>query len=108
MIHDISKLQVKGILRLYLVSSEPDFALYVSPINLDPTAPTIPISTPPELTQELAENFGYFYTQGMPEDTWALNESRLDDQAFLELTQTIQKERLKISEKPKGFTNICA
>jgi len=87
---------IKGIVRFNLVSSSPDFSLYISPINLDPKSPGLPISNPPEYSERLAEKFGNFYTQGMPEDTWALNEKRLDDTAFLDLTHFIQKSRVEI------------
>ncbi len=87
---------LKGIVRFNLVSSSPAFSLYVSPINLDPKSPGLPISNPPEYSKYLAERFGNFYTQGMPEDTWALNEHRLDDTAFLDLTHFIQKSRVEI------------
>lgn len=87
---------VKGILRFYLVNISPQFALYVSPINIDPADPALPISNPKDYSAQLAKKYGYFYTQGMPEDTWALNELRLSDGAFLELTGFIQNERFRL------------
>lgn len=92
----VKYINVKGILRFYLVGISPHFALYVSPVNLDPTDPVLPISNPKDYSAALAKKFGYFYTQGMPEDTWALNELRLNDRAFLELTEFIQNERILI------------
>ncbi len=87
---------VKGILRFYLVGVSPHFALYMSPVNIDPTAPVLPISNPKEYSAEIADKFGLYYTQGMPEDTWALNELRLGDSAFLELVEFIQNERVRL------------
>lgn len=62
-----------GEVRFLLKSLTPYFELYVSPINLDPHAPALPISTPASYAAELADAEGRFYTQGMPEDTRARN-----------------------------------
>jgi predicted AlkP superfamily phosphohydrolase/phosphomutase len=58
--------------RFYLKAVRPDFALYVTPLNLDPRSPAMPISHPGSYAAELATATGPFYTQGMPEDTKAL------------------------------------
>jgi predicted AlkP superfamily phosphohydrolase/phosphomutase len=55
----------------------------VSPLNLDPEAPALPISTPDSYAAELARASGRFYTQGMPEDTKALNEGVFTPEEFL-------------------------
>jgi predicted AlkP superfamily phosphohydrolase/phosphomutase len=63
-----------GEVRFLLKSLTPYFELYVSPINLDPYAPALPISTPDDYAAELADHGGgRYYTQGMPEDTRARN-----------------------------------
>jgi predicted AlkP superfamily phosphohydrolase/phosphomutase len=62
-----------GEVRFLLKSLTPYFELYVSPINLDPYAPALPISTPEDYAAELADASGRYYTQGMPEDTRARN-----------------------------------
>lgn len=87
----------KGIFKMYLVEASPGFKLYVSPINIDPRAPLIPISTPESYSCELAEepSVGLYHTQGMPCDTWALNEKRLGDKAFLEHIDDIDNEKVK-------------
>ncbi|MFA6217651.1 MAG: alkaline phosphatase family protein [Candidatus Omnitrophota bacterium] len=78
-----------GITRMYLKSVSPDFELYLSPVNFDPQRPLFKISFPSGLSRELAKDNGLFYTQGMPYDTWALTEMRLDEDAFLELVDEI-------------------
>jgi len=96
--------KARGIFRLYLKSIEPEFQLYLSPVNFDPRRPLFPISYPGNYSKEIVEKAGLYYTQGMPYDTWALTEGRLDEKAFLELTDEILRENEKILEEAiKGF-----
>ncbi|MFQ5745013.1 MAG: alkaline phosphatase family protein [Acidobacteriota bacterium] len=74
---------LRGVCRFYLKEVRPDFELYVTPINVDPTDPAMPISTPGSYAEELSEVTGRFYTQGMPEDTKALSEGVFNDDDFL-------------------------
>ena len=69
--------------RFYLKSAQPDFEMYVSPLNFDPFAPAQPISHPEEFAAELAEATGRYYTQGMPEDTHSLKQNVLTREEFL-------------------------
>ena len=74
---------LNGIARFFLKQVRPVVQLYVTPINFDPAAPAMPISTPSSYAAELAEATGPFYTQGMPEDTKALTEGVFDRAEFL-------------------------
>src|SRR5262249_38444401 len=56
---------VHVIARFYLKEVRPVFGLYVTPLNLDPMKPAMPISTPASFAGELASATGRFYTQGM-------------------------------------------
>jgi predicted AlkP superfamily phosphohydrolase/phosphomutase len=69
--------------RFYLKQIEPAFELYASPLNLDPLAPALPVSTPGGYAGELARATGRFYTQGMPEDTKSLKTGTLTPAEFL-------------------------
>ncbi len=69
--------------RLYLRAVRPEVELYVSPLQIDPMAPVMPISTPADFAAELAKTTGGFYTQGMPEDTKAATESLFSIDEFL-------------------------
>ncbi len=69
--------------RLYLKQLDPDFALYVTPLNIDPLAPALPVSTPGTYAADLARATGRFYTQGMPEDTKSLKTGVLTASEFL-------------------------
>ena len=70
--------------RFYLKQLDPYFALYVSPANIDPLAPALPISTPDDYAAELAQATGRFYSQGMPEDTKGLKTGVLTPAEFLQ------------------------
>jgi predicted AlkP superfamily phosphohydrolase/phosphomutase len=91
--------KIYGIVRFYLKSIKPDFELYCSPINFDPRKPPFPISYPNDYSGKLAKRIGYYYTQGMPHDTWALTEDRFNEDAFLEHADIILEERIRILEE---------
>jgi len=94
---------VRGICRFYLKQVHPRFELYVSPVNIDPAAPALPISTPKSYSHELSEEAGEFYTQGISEDTKALSANVLDDKEYLEQARTVLAEHRRIfdAEFPK-------
>jgi len=87
---------VKGICRFYLKQAHPRFELYVSPVNIDPADPALPISTPKEYSRELAEEGGEYYTQGISEDTKARSAGVLDDKEYLQQSHTVLAEHRRI------------
>jgi predicted AlkP superfamily phosphohydrolase/phosphomutase len=84
---------VKGIVRFYLKQIEPDFELYASPVNFDPSAPLFPITSPEDYVQEIQSRMGNFYTTGMAEDHDGLINGRFDEEAFLEQCNHVLRER---------------
>ena len=84
---------VKGIVRAYLLSDYPRVQLYVSPINIDPRDPVVPLSSPADYAADMEERFGLYHTIGMPEETWSLNEGHLTDHAFLEVVRKTLQEQ---------------
>jgi predicted AlkP superfamily phosphohydrolase/phosphomutase len=76
--------RIRGISRFFLLSSEPEIRLYLSPINFDPRhlPPGIRVSTPPSWARELAEEHGPFKTMGWGIDTWAVSEGFANEQMF--------------------------
>lgn len=74
--------KLRGMTRFYLKQVRPEFLLYASPVNIDPLAPVLPISSPEGFAAELAED-GRFYTQGFPEDTDAISDGVFDADEFL-------------------------
>ena len=100
--------KVKGIMQFYLVEIVPEFKLYASPVNFDPSDLFFPISYPGKYAKELAEKIGPFYTQGMPMDTWAVNEGRLSEKPFLEQANEVLREKkamldLELNRFQKGI-----
>ena len=73
----------RGMFRVYAKQLHPGFELYVSPVNLDPRAPELPISAPANYSRAIAAEVGPFYTQGIGEDTSALRQGALDLPEFL-------------------------
>jgi predicted AlkP superfamily phosphohydrolase/phosphomutase len=84
-----------AIARFYLKSVRPDFQLYVTPLNLDPRVPALPISTPEDYAAKLARATGLFYTQGMPEDTQALRGGVLTREEFLSQAKLAGDENIR-------------
>ena len=82
-----------GIARFLLTETEPECSLYMSPINIDPSRPALPISQPSCYAVYLANLLGSYATAGMAEDTWALNEGVIDEDAFLRQAYSIYEER---------------
>ena len=94
---------VKGMCRFYLKEAHPRFQLYVSPINMDPADPALPISTPSSYSRLLTGEAGEFHTQGIAEDTKALSDGVLDDKEYLQQARTVLAEHRRIfdAEFPK-------
>ncbi|NIM21542.1 MAG: hypothetical protein GTO51_06970 [Candidatus Latescibacteria bacterium] len=88
--------RLHGICRFFLKSTSPYFQLYVTPINVDPSKPDLPICTPSDYSKRLYEKVGYYYTQGMPEDTKALEWGVFDERDFLSQTRFVLEERMRL------------
>jgi predicted AlkP superfamily phosphohydrolase/phosphomutase len=82
-----------GIVRFLLTQTEPGISLYVTPVEIDPENPALPISHPAHYAVYLAKLLGSFATLGMAEDTWALNEGAINEDSFLKQAKLIQAER---------------
>ncbi len=98
--------KVKGICRFYLKQTHPRFQLYVSPINIDPADPALPISTPSSYSRHLSEESGEYYTQGISEDTKALSAAVLDDKEYLQqATEVLAEHRRMFASEFAKFSN---
>lgn len=103
--------RVRGVCRFLLLETEPDFELYVSPINLDPEFPAMPIGYPNVYPVYLAKRQGSFATLGLAEDTWGLSDEVLDDDQFLQQCLDTDRERESmffdgLDKVPKGLC-VC-
>ncbi|MCM8813364.1 MAG: alkaline phosphatase family protein [Candidatus Omnitrophica bacterium] len=77
-----------GIVKFYLISTSPHFKLFAGPVNFHPEQPVYPLSFPAGYSKELARALGFFHTQGMPLNTWGVNEHRIDETALLQQAET--------------------
>ncbi len=84
---------VSGITRLLVIEIDDHFSMYMSPINIDPEKPAMPVSHPLYYSMYLAKRIGPYATLGLAEDTWALNEGVTDEGVFLQQTYDIDRER---------------
>ncbi|MBI3863173.1 MAG: alkaline phosphatase family protein [Planctomycetia bacterium] len=94
--------EAAGICRFYLKRARGGFSLYVTPINIDPAHPAVPISTPPDYSKRLVRELGYFYTQGMAEDTKALSAGVLSSAEYRQQATFVLNERMKFFEHELG------
>ena len=84
---------IQGMVRLYLKQVHSEFQLYVSPVNIDPSAPVSPISAPADFSKQMAAQHGRFCTVGIPEDTKALTHNALDEDEFISQCDLVVNER---------------
>jgi predicted AlkP superfamily phosphohydrolase/phosphomutase len=101
--------RIHGMARFYLKELSPHIGLYVSPINIDPGRPALPLSHPLVYSIYLAKLLGRYATLGLAEDTWALNERVLDEDAFLAQCELIhaERERMFFSALSKTRKGVC-
>lgn len=85
-----------GIVRFLLLENGDETTIYATPIQIDPENPALPISHPRYYAIYLSKLLGPFATVGMAEDTWALNEHVIDEEAFLDQVESIKQEREKM------------
>jgi len=103
--------KVRGLCHFYLKAMTPHFKMYMSPVNIDPDQAALPISYPLTYAPYLAKTQGDFATLGLAEDTWALNERVLDEEAFLKQAYLIHEERERMFfdalEKTRRGVVVC-
>lgn len=94
--HLIAFKGASGIFRLYLQQVHPYLRLYVSPVNIDPENPALPISTPAGYSRSLSRKLGPYYTQGISEDTYAYRAGLLSRAEFLQQSHKILADSLRM------------
>ncbi len=88
--------KIRGMTRFLLIENNSSVRLYQMPLNIDPGSPTMPIASPLIFSTYLQKAHGRFSTLGLAEDTWALNEGILSDQAFIDQCYLFHHERRKL------------
>jgi predicted AlkP superfamily phosphohydrolase/phosphomutase len=94
--HLIAFKGASGIFRVYLQQVHPYLRVYVSPVNIDPENPALPISTPAAYSRELSRKLGPFYTQGIAEETAAYRAGLLSRAEFLQQSKKILADSLRM------------
>ena len=104
--------KITGIARLYVQDwDEEGVGIYCTPININPEEPVMPISHPFVYAIYLAKMNGPYATLGLAEDTWALNEGVIDEDAFLKQAWLLFEERKQqlwdvLKKTKKGFVTV--
>jgi hypothetical protein len=95
----------RGMFRVFAKQLHPRFELYVSPINVDPEEPALPISTPGAFARDVSESAGRWSTLGIPEDTAALRQGVFDLPQFLSQSHLVlDDERRLLGDSLRRFT----
>ncbi len=81
-----------GIAKFLLLSQSPP-RLYLTPLQIDPERPSVPVSYPAYYSSALSKQLGRFATCGMAEDTGAYEEGILSGKQFLSQCRDIHQER---------------
>ena len=84
----------QGMIRIQVKELRPHFAVYISPVNIDPRAPAMPISAPESYSRDLARDLGAYYTQGMPYDTAALRHGVFTRQEYLAHSREVSRQTI--------------
>ena len=88
-----------GICRFYVQEVAPNFRLYVSPINIDPSRPAVRMSAPEGFVREISDDLGLFATTGFQEDHKALSNGVFNEDEFIAQAQFVLDERLRLLDR---------
>ncbi|HEY1760747.1 MAG TPA: alkaline phosphatase family protein [Bryobacteraceae bacterium] len=85
-----------GMVRLYAKQLHPNFEIYVSPVNIDPSDPELPVTAPDSYSRQIAKEVGLFYTQGMAQDTAAWRQGVFDKDEYIAQSRQVSQDHLKL------------
>ena len=88
--------RARGMVRLLPLSCAP-LRVFMTPVNIHPRAPYLPITEPGAWAGELADEYGLFKTVGWDHDTSALNAEVMDDATFLADVRATEEKRLEMT-----------
>ena len=99
---------INGMVRFYVKEIRPVLEIFVTPINIDPKAPAVPISEPADFATELANATGRYFTTGIPEHTAEIQEGALNEDQWLDKANMILEERIvQYRHALKEFESGC-
>jgi len=87
---------INGTCRFYLQEVEPNFRLYATPINTDPSDAYLQITEPAKFIGEISDELGLFYTTGFQEDHKALSNKVFTDSEYAAQAGYVLTERLNL------------
>lgn len=88
--------KARGMCRFYLQQVTAPLRLYVSPINMDPAKPALPLSEPASFVKAVAAKAGPFSTTGFKEDYNARKNKLFDDDEYRRQADMVLEERLAL------------
>ncbi|MCX6645359.1 MAG: hypothetical protein NTY09_03225, partial [bacterium] len=86
-------LGMEGFCRAYLIETDPEFQLYVTPVNIDPRKTMVALSYPASYAPDLLNTYGNFKTYGWDSETWAMNENVISEQVYGNYSRPCSRER---------------
>ncbi len=90
---------VSGTVRFFAKQLRPHLQLYASPVNISPTNPIMPITSPDDdFAAELVDEVGLYYTQGMPEEQEALKDGVFSDDDYLKQVGLVQEDTRRLAQ----------
>jgi predicted AlkP superfamily phosphohydrolase/phosphomutase len=89
---------VSGIVRFYLQQVSPNFRLYASPINSNPSNSELKVTEPAGFIKDISGRLGLFYTTGFQEDHKALSNKVFTDEEFRVQADMVLQERMRLLE----------
>jgi predicted AlkP superfamily phosphohydrolase/phosphomutase len=87
---------ISGICRFYLQEFSPNFRLYVTPVNSDPSDSYLKLTEPPEFIGQISDKLDLFYTTGFQEDHKALSNGVFTDAEYAVQAEYVLRERLNL------------
>ncbi len=87
---------VSGIARFLLKGVAPHVQLYVTPINIDPSAQAAPVTYPASFGAEIARDIGAFWTKGLPADVKAFDHKVINDEEYVGQAELLLREQMAL------------
>ncbi|HEY2432162.1 MAG TPA: alkaline phosphatase family protein [Vicinamibacterales bacterium] len=88
--------RVHGMTQMLLENAGNELQLLVSPVNFKPDDPPVPMSYPASFAGDLYKAVGNYRTLGWAEETWALNEGRMDEKTFMDDLMVAFDDRARV------------